>query len=81
MYSTSMAVQIDRWRSYVRRRQAMHATGVAELEDHVRDQVAGLVDVGLAPDDAFLLAVKRMGAIDARVRIRLIVSHLTRFAG
>lgn len=57
--------QIDRWRSYVRRRQAIGATDVAELEDHLREQIAGLMDAGLAADEAFLVAVKRMGDLDA----------------
>ena len=56
--------QIDQWRSYLRRRQAIHSVDVAELEDHLREQVAGLVASGLATDEAFLVAVKRMGALD-----------------
>jgi hypothetical protein len=56
--------QIDQWRSYLRRRQAIHSVDVAELEDHLREQVAGLVKSGLATDEAFLVAVKRMGALD-----------------
>jgi hypothetical protein len=31
---------IDRWRSYLRRRQVIHAVDVAELEDHLREQIA-----------------------------------------
>ncbi len=31
--------QIDQWRSYLRRRQAIHTVDVAELEDHLRAQV------------------------------------------
>src|ERR671921_2937898 len=57
--------QIDRWRSYLRRRQAIHSVDVAELEDHLREQVAVLVDAGLATDEAFLVAGKRMGNLDA----------------
>ena len=60
--------QIERWRSYVRRRQAIHSVDVAELEDHLREQIAGLTDAGLAPDEAFLVAVKRMGSLDALSR-------------
>jgi hypothetical protein len=60
--------QIAQWRSYLLRRQAIHSVDVAELEDHLREQVAGLVDVGLAPDEAFLVAVKRMGDLDALSR-------------
>src|ERR687889_520640 len=65
---TSLEEQIDRWRSYLRRRQAIHSVDVAELEDHLREQITVLVDAGLAPDEAFLMAVKRMGALDALSR-------------
>ena len=56
--------QIDQWRNYLLRRQAIHTVDVAELEDHLREQVAVLVDAGLATDEAFLVAVKRMGDLD-----------------
>ena len=56
--------QIDQWRGYLRRRQAIQTVDVTELEDHLREQVAGLVETGLATDEAFLVAVKRMGALD-----------------
>jgi hypothetical protein len=56
--------QIDQWRSYLRRRQAIHAVDVEELEDHLRGHIATLVDAGLSADEAFLVAVKRMGALD-----------------
>src|ERR671910_1762677 len=64
----SLEEQIDRWRSYLRRRQAIHSVDVAELEDHLREQVGGLVDAGLDTDEAFLVAVKRMGDLDALSR-------------
>jgi len=60
--------QVDRWRSYLRRRQAIHRVDVAELEDHLREQIKVLVDAGLAADEAFLVAVKRMGNLDALSR-------------
>jgi len=60
--------QIEQWREYLRRRQAIHAVDVAELEDHLREQVAGLTDAGLAEDEAFLVAVKRMGDLDSLSR-------------
>src|ERR687897_1737610 len=66
--AVSLEEQIDRWRSYLRRRQAIHSADVAELEDHLREQVAVLVDAGLATDEAFLVAVKRMGKLDALSR-------------
>src|SRR5215211_5672306 len=66
--SASLEEQIDRWRSYLSHRQAIHSVDVAELEDHLREQVAVLVDAGLATDEAFLVAVKRMGDLDALSR-------------
>jgi hypothetical protein len=64
----SLEEQIDQWRNYLRRRQAIQAVDVAELEDHLREQVAVLGDAGLAADEAFLVAVKRMGDLDALSR-------------
>src|ERR671921_1857728 len=63
--AVSLEEQIARWRSYLRRRQAIHSVDVAELEDHLREQIAVLADAGLATDEAFLVAVKRMGDLDA----------------
>ncbi len=64
----SLEEQIDQWRTYLRRRQAIQAVDVAELEDHLREQVANLVGAGLASDEAFLVAVKRMGDLDSLSR-------------
>jgi hypothetical protein len=64
----SLEDQIDQWRSYLRRRQAIQPVDVSELEDHLREQVAVLVGTGLATDEAFLVAVKRMGSLDALSR-------------
>lgn len=60
--------QISEWRSYVRRRQAIDAADVAELEDHLRSQVADLQASGLDPDEAFLIGVKRLGELDTLSR-------------
>jgi hypothetical protein len=67
-HAVALEEQIDQWRTYLRRRQAIHSSDVSELEDHLREQVAGLVDAGLATDEAFLVAVKRMGNLDALSR-------------
>ena len=56
--------QITQWRGYVRRRQALHDADVEELEGHLRDQLLALTEAGLAEDEAFLVAVKRMGSLD-----------------
>jgi len=60
--------QIAQWREYVRRRPALHGPDVEELEGHLRDQLAALAKAGLAGDEAFLVAVKRMGSLDALSR-------------
>ena len=60
--------QIAQWREYLRRRRAVHGPDVEELEGHLRDQLVALTDAGLAGDEAFLVAVKRMGSLDALSR-------------
>ena len=56
--------QIAQWRSFLKRRPAIRARDVEELEDHLRGQVEALRRGGLTDDEAFLVAVKRMGALD-----------------
>src|SRR5688500_12665578 len=63
--SNSLEGQIEQWRSYLRRRQAIRPVDAEELEDHLRGEVAALRGAGLSGDEAFLVAVKRMGALDA----------------
>ena len=60
--------QIAQWREYLRRRQVFHGSDVEELEGHLRDQLAALTKAGLAGEEAFLVAVKRMGNLDALSR-------------
>ena len=57
--------QISHWREYVRRHRTIGSRDVAELEDHLRDAVGELTGAGLAGDEAFLIAVKRMGSLDS----------------
>ena len=61
----ALEAQIGQWRSWLRRRPAIRPSDVEELEGHLRDQVAALAAAGLAADEAFLVAVKRMGNLDA----------------
>ncbi|HEX9691955.1 MAG TPA: permease prefix domain 1-containing protein [Gemmatimonadales bacterium] len=68
MLEEQLEEQIAQWRSYLRGRQAIHPVDIAELEDHLREQIAALSDAGLAPDEAFLVAVKRIGNLDALSR-------------
>ncbi len=60
--------QIAQWREYLRRRRAVHGPDVEELEGHLRDQLVALTESGLAADEAFLVAVKRMGSLDGLSR-------------
>ena len=64
----SLEEQIGQWRAYLRRRRAITGPDVEELEAHLRDQVGVLTQSGLAEDEAFLIAVKRMGSLDALSR-------------
>jgi hypothetical protein len=59
---------IGEWRAYLRRQPAIHSMDADELEDHLRSQVGTLVDAGLAEDEAFLIAVKRIGELNALFR-------------
>ena len=60
--------QIEAWRAHLRRSRTITPADAAELEDHLREQIASLGSDGLSEDEAFLVAVKRMGAIDALTR-------------
>ena len=64
----SIEEHIGQWREYLRRRRAVHGPDVEELEGHLRDQLAALTEAGLTGDEAFLVAVKRMGNLDALSR-------------
>ena len=60
--------QIAQWRHYLRRRRAFQGPDIEELEGHLRDQLTALTEAGLAGEEAFLVAVKRMGSLDALSR-------------
>jgi hypothetical protein len=55
---------IAEWRAYMHRRRELSHTDVEELEDHLRSRIADLMAAGLQADEAFLIAVKRMGSLD-----------------
>jgi len=56
--------QIAEWRMYVAGAPALNGHDVDELEDHLRHQMAELSAAGLEEDEAFLVAVKRLGDMD-----------------
>ena len=63
-----LETQIAEWRTYVAKSPAINGHDVDELEDHLRNQIADLTAAGLTPDEGFLIAVKRMGDLDALSR-------------
>jgi hypothetical protein len=60
-----LEAQIDRWRGYVQRSRAISPADVDELEDHLREQIADRQATGLDDEEAFLVAIKRLGNLDA----------------
>ena len=64
----SVERQIEAWRNHLRKSRTITSQDRAELEDHLREQITSLRADGLSDDEAFLVAVKRMGAINALTR-------------
>lgn len=66
--TTVLERRIAEWRAFVARGKAITGTDVEELEGHLRDQIEALTGAGLDADEAFLVAVKRIGSIHALSR-------------
>ncbi len=66
--SRTVESQIAEWRAYVAKAPAVDGRDVDELETHLRDQIAELDAASLTGDEAFLVAVKRMGDLDTLSR-------------
>ena len=64
----SVESQIAEWRAYVANAPGVNGHDVDELEDHLRHQIAELNAAGLTADEAFLIAVKRLGDVDGLSR-------------
>jgi hypothetical protein len=64
----SVESQIAEWRAYVATAPGVNGRDVDELEDHLRHQIADLNAAGLTDEEAFLVAVKRMGDLDSLSR-------------
>ncbi len=73
-----LETQISQWRAYMDRPRAIRVCDLDELEDHLRDQINELRNAGLNPDEAFLVAVKRMRNFDPLSR-ELAREHSDRF--
>jgi hypothetical protein len=63
--TTTLDAQVGRWRDYVSRHRAIAPADVDEMTDHLRERIADLQAAGLDDEEAFLVAVKRMGSLDA----------------
>ena len=61
-------LEIGKWRDYLRLRGNITVSDVEELETHLRDELDDLRLKGLSEDEAFLVAVKRIGKVDALSR-------------
>jgi hypothetical protein len=59
-----LEAEIAEWRAVVEQSPALDGRDVEELEAHLRDQITDLDAAGLAADEAFLVAVKRMGSLN-----------------
>jgi hypothetical protein len=60
----SLEDQIGQWRAAVLRGRAVDDADADELEGHLREQIGDLEATGLDDDEAFLIAVRRLGQVD-----------------
>lgn len=63
--SFNLEQNIATWRQFVLRRSVITADDADELESHLRDQIDALTHSGLHHDEAFLIATKRIGNLEA----------------
>jgi hypothetical protein len=62
--AAALEEHIGQWRSYLHLRPGLQTGAVATLEGRLRQTIADLTAAGLADDEAFLVAVKRLGSVD-----------------
>ncbi|MEX0868452.1 MAG: permease prefix domain 1-containing protein [Nitriliruptoraceae bacterium] len=65
---SSIDAQLATWREFVSAGGTLDRDDVDELESHLREQIDELEALGLRADEAFLVAVKRVGTVDALTR-------------
>lgn len=56
--------RIIQWRTAILRNRAVTESDADELEAHLREQVADLSKTGLSDEEAFLIAIRRLGEVD-----------------
>jgi hypothetical protein len=59
-----LEINIRSWSDHLRARGNFKETDIIELENHLRDEIEDLTKAGLAPDEAFLISVKRLGNVN-----------------
>jgi hypothetical protein len=60
----ALETQIGQWRAAILRDRAVDDADADELEGHLREQIADLEAAGLTSDEAFLVAVRRLGQVN-----------------
>lgn len=50
------------WRQDLNAQRTMHAADLDELEDHLREEIGGLMAGGLSEEEAFQVARMRLGS-------------------
>ena len=60
-----LEAEIRKWRDHLRGTGSVGVADLEELEAHLRDGVNELSDCGLDGDEAFLIAVRRLGNVAA----------------
>jgi hypothetical protein len=68
MINETLEQQISLWRNYLQRHNTLQSVDVSELEDHLREEITALIESGLDSDEAFLVAVKRVGKLNEIAR-------------
>lgn len=63
-HTEAVEAQIGEWRAAVLRGPAVDVADADELEGHLREQITDLEAAGLSTDEAFLIAVRRLGQVD-----------------
>jgi len=64
MNDPTLDAQIMEWKAFLSRHAALGTDDIAELEDHLRNHIENLQAAGLAEDEAFIIAAKRIGDLD-----------------
>ncbi len=68
MSGPGLEARIADWRGYLAKSRTIDESDADELEEHLRDRIDELTVAGLDDDEAFLVGVKRLGAVDALSR-------------